>query len=147
MNAEDQAVQDLFAIVQKKKGEIAKAEKPNWETNCTFRQDLHSSDSQNIQTITKTGDLVAILAFLLEKEAAYEKANEQLGTKVKFDWQGFTVDQWRSDLKTRIDKIDITRKRKELEVLENRLNALVSPEMRRKLELDEITALLKSDKA
>lgn len=144
MSKADEQVKALFDIVQKKKAEVAKAEKPSWETNCVFHPDPNSSASLNIQALTKAKDLVGILAFLLEKQSAFDEANKQLGTNVKFDWGGFTVEQWRSDLKTRIDKIDITTKRKELEALEVRLNALVSPEMRHQMELDEIAALLGS---
>ena len=144
MSKADEQVKALFDIVQKKKAEVAKAEKPSWETNCVFHPDPNSSQSLNIQALTKAKDLVGILAFLLEKQSAFDEANKQLGTNVKFDWGGFTVEQWRSDLKTRIDKIDITTKRKELEALEVRLNALVSPEMRHQMELDEIAALLGS---
>jgi len=39
-------------------------------------------------------------------------------------------------------EFEITKKKSELEKLETRLNAIISPEMRRKMELDEITTLL-----
>lgn len=146
MSTTDTQVQELFKIVQNKKAEVAKAEKPSWETNCTFRPDPNSSASHNIQILAKVGDLVDIMSFLLQKEAFHKQANEALGTNVDFDWQGFTLEQWKADLKTRISKIEISKKKKELELLEGRLNKLVSPEMRMKLELEEITALLKDAK-
>jgi hypothetical protein len=40
---EDKLVQELFNVVQAKKAEIAKAEKPSWETNCAFRYNKDSS--------------------------------------------------------------------------------------------------------
>lgn len=145
MNDQDVEVQALFETVQKKKADIAKAEKPNWETSCTFHRDPNSSASQNIQIITKVDDLVDIIAFLLEKQHFYQEANKVLGTKVKFLWQGFTVAQWISDIKTRINKVDISKKRKELETLESRLNAILSPEARRKMEIDAIKAQLEEE--
>ena len=36
MKNTDEQVQKLFAIVQTKKKEISKAEKPDWKTNCSF---------------------------------------------------------------------------------------------------------------
>lgn len=146
MNTADKQVQALFDIVQQKKVDIVKAEKPNWETNCAFRSDINSSASQNIQILTKIEDLVAILAFLLEKEAFYQEANDQLGTKLKFEWQGFTLEEWRADLTTRIKKLEISKTKKELEGLEQRLNALISPEVRRQMEIDAITAELNQKK-
>jgi hypothetical protein len=142
MNEQDKQVQALFDIVQKKKSDIAKAERPSWETTCTFHKDPGSSASQNIQTITKLDELVSIMAFLMEKEFFFESANKELGTKVKFNWQGYTIDQWRSDIKTRINKVEITKKKKELEDLESRLNTIISPEVRRKMEIDAIAAEL-----
>jgi len=141
-NEQDKQIQDLFKVVQAKKAEIAKAEKPNWETNTSFGYDPESSSRQNLQVLTKVEDLVRIMAFIIEKEEFHEKANYALGTTVKFNWMGFTVAEWMADIKTRISKIEITKKKSELEKLETRLNAIISPEMRRKMELDEITALL-----
>lgn len=145
MNEQDKKIQELFDTVQRKKSEIAKAERPNWETNCSFRQDLNSSASQNIQIISKVDDLVTIMAFILEKEHFHDIANKELGTKVKFNWQGYTVDQWKSDLRTRINKLEIAKKKKELEDLESRLNGIISPEVRRKMEIDAISAELNKD--
>ena len=70
-----------------------------------------------------------------------------LETNVKFDWLGFSLEAWISDIKTRVNKIDISKKRDELEKLETRLNSLISPELRNQMELEEITALLKGGKA
>ena len=65
-----------------------------------------------------------------------------LGTKYQFKWLGFTFDQWKADIKTRIDKIQISKKKKELEELEVRLDKLISPELKQQMELEEITKLL-----
>ena len=145
-NTQDEQVQKLFKIVQEKKAEIAKTEKPSWETTCSFRfNPTSAAEDTNIQTVNNVADLVRIAAFLIEKEAAHQKANEALGTSVKFNWIGFSLAAWLTDLKTRVNKVEIAKKKKELETLETRLNALVSPEMRRKMELEEITALLKEN--
>jgi len=57
----------------------------------------------------------------------------------KFDWFGFSVEDWTSDFKTRITKIQLTQKKKELEIYEKELDELVSPEMRRAMKLEKIT--------
>ena len=142
MSTQDEKVQKLFEKVQAKKADIAKAERPNWETNCAFRADPDSSKSVNIQIVSKVKDLVAIMSFLLREESFHKKACDELGVDVKFEWNGFTIDQWKADLKSRAHKIDISKQKKELEALETRLNALVSPEMKAQMELDEITKIL-----
>jgi len=138
----DKLVQELFSVVQAKKAEIAKAEKPNWETNCAFRYNKDSSASINLQVCADVEELVHILAFLCERKSNFDKAQEIVETKLKFKWLGFSFDEWVSDIKTRIAKIQITNKKKELEVLESRLDKIVSPELKAKWELEEISKLL-----
>ena len=138
----DKLVQELFAVVQTKKAEIAKAEKPSWETNCAFRYNKDSSASTNLQVCADVEELVHILAFLCDRKNGFDEAQKITGTSLKFRWLGFTFQEWVSDIKTRIDKIQITNKKKELEVLEARLDKIVSPELKAKWELEEITKLL-----
>jgi hypothetical protein len=143
INETDKIIQQLFEVVQQKKAEIAKAEKPNWLTNCAFRFNLESSSSINLQVCSEIETLINILGFLCEKKRGHDEAISLLGLSSTFKWLNFTFDEWCSDIKTRIDKINISTKRKELEILESRLDNLVSPELKRKLELEEIQKLLK----
>jgi hypothetical protein len=138
VNDRDKIVQELFNVVQIKKIEIAKAEKPNWETNCVFRYNKDSSVNTNLQVCNNVEDLVNILGFLIEKKNSFDAAQKILGTKLKFQWSGFSFENWSSDLKSTVAKIEIKFKKKELEILEVRLNGLVSKEMREQLELEEI---------
>jgi hypothetical protein len=138
----DKAVQQLFEVVQKKKAEIAKAEKPNWLTNCSFRYNKESSNSTNIQVCSDVNELITILGFLIGKQNEFNLAKEVLGVTNTFNWVGFTLEEWTNDIRTRIDKIQITNKKKELEQLELRLDKLISPELKASMELDEIKKLL-----
>lgn len=139
---EDELVQELFNVVQTKKAEIAKAEKPNWATNCSFRFNKETSSNTNLQVCSDVEELVNILGFLCDKKRGFDEAQKITETKLKFKWLGFTFDEWASDVKTRIDKIQISNKKKDLELLEERLDKLVSPELKRKLELAEISKML-----
>ncbi len=138
----DKQVQELFKIVQEKKSAIVKAEKPNWQTNCSFGYDKNSSSRLNIQVLSDVDELVEILAFLLRRKEYHEKASTLLLTNSDFKYLGFTFEQWKSDIQTRIDKIQISKKKQELEQLESRLNSLISPELKAEMELAEITKML-----
>ena len=139
----DKVVQELFAKVQEKKKEITKAEKPNWNTNCSFGFVKESSQRCNIQTISDIDDLIEIFAFLVDKSAAFDKACSLLEVKDRtFKWLGFTLEEWQTDIRTRITRIQITKKKQELESLEKRLDSLVSPELRAELELKAISEAL-----
>lgn len=143
-SAKDKIVQDLIKKSQEKKAEITKAEsKPKWETNCSFSYVKDSTSNRiNLQTVSDTDEFINILAFLIEKEKAFNEAKKELGLEGDFKWMGFTMKEWRSDITTRVNKITVTKKKKEFEEIEKRLNSLISKEMREELELEELQKML-----
>lgn len=140
----DDKTLDLIKEVKRQKDEIAKAERPNWITNCSFSYTEGSSNITNIHVESNIKNLVCIASFLREKEASYKQTAELLGVDApEFTWSGFSVKDWLNDIKTRINKVQITSKKKKLELLEARLNAIISPELRAELELKAIEDELK----
>ena len=137
----DEIVDELFLVIQEKKAEIKEAEKPDWKTNCSFKFS-EDTKSKNIRTVSNVVDLVNIASFLIGKETDYTKANKILETDIEFLWFGETFSDWISDLKTRINQIQITERKIELNNLEARLDKLVSKEKREQMELEEIEKLL-----
>jgi hypothetical protein len=144
ISAKDQKVQQLIQVVAQKKAAIAEAnKKPNWETNCSFSFGPDSAANRfNIQTVSDPNILVNALAFLIKEKGALEEANTRLGFDGKFKWQGYSIEQWESDFKTRINKIQITQNQQELDITEAALNKLMSAEMKEELELEEISKRL-----
>ena len=141
----DSITLDLMRQVEKQKKEISNAERPNWITNCSFSYTEKSSDAINIHVESNVRTLICIAAFLNSKEAAYKKAASILGVEDDtFTWGGFTTQNWIDDLKLRINKIQINSKKKKLEVLESRLNAIISPELKAQMELESIASELNS---
>lgn len=139
----DKLTLNLIQEVKKQKEEIAKAERPNWVTNCSFSYTERPNDAINIHVEANIRNLICIAAFLRERERSYKEASEILGIDAPtFTWCGFNVNDWIEDLKTRINKIQIASKRKKLEALESRLNSIISPELRAKMELEEIASEL-----
>lgn len=135
----DELVLQLFETVKQKQRDIAASEKPRWETTCTIGTNEQSvTDRVNLQTVSDQSKLVDILGFLLAKEAQWNQAAGILGVKVPFKWMSYTVAQWTKDIQTRIAQIGLTAKRAELKALEGRLDALITTEQRRELELAEI---------
>ena len=141
----DQQVLDLFNLVRTKQSEISKSERPKWTTTCVFSyspDDTNAGSRVNIQTVTDISKLTDILGFLIQKFEYYNKALEAIGnTKINignFSWMGFSIDDWKSDIISRINQISVKAKKKELDTLSDRLNAIVSPEQRREMELEAI---------
>jgi len=134
----DKIIDQLFEVIQTKKSEIEKAEKAKWQTNCSFGYDTDSNKRYNIQTVSDVNQIIDMAAHLVQKMDSVFKGASILGLEAKFEWMGFTFDQWISDFRTRVEKIQISAKKQELKDLESRLDKLVSKEKREELELAAI---------
>jgi len=137
----DQIVLELLQKVEDKKKQIGNAERPSWVTTCSFGFDPSSNSRINIQVIRDVEQLVEIHAFLTGKIAAFRQSLAALKLtekEVPFKWMNFTYEQWVSDIQTRLNGLRIKNKKDELAKLEERVNALVSPEQRRAIELEKL---------
>ena len=136
----DERAQKLIEIIQLKKKEIEQAEKPQYRTNCMFNYtEGMATGGINLQVQQDLVVLVNILSFLNNKEASFDLTTEELGlTDLKFTWQGHSVADWKADIQTRINKIQIKKKKDELAVYESKLNNIISPERKAQMELDEL---------
>lgn len=138
----DEKVQLLFEKLQAKKAEVANAMKPHYITGGQFRYSESIGNSIDIVTVRDERKLVEILTFLKERSEKYDSAAKELGVIAEFTWLGFSVDEWTTDLKTRVSVLQLAKRKAELKELEERVNAIVSPELRRKMEVDALEKLL-----
>lgn len=145
MSKTDEAVMQLLVKVEQKKDEIKKLkQKPTWHTNCSFGYENDpdkSKDRVNIQTRRET-DLIDFYAFFLQREEYLTRVGSELGIPVELTHLGYSIAEWKSDLKTRLGQLSIEQKQKELEELDKRVNKLVSPDQRREMELKALQAIL-----
>ncbi len=144
-NSIDTKIMDMLSLVKQKKADLEKTKQlinSGWKTNCSISLNPEKTSPKNIAVLKKQ-EIVDVLAFVLQTSEFIQKAEQELGfpvtknasmTKV----QGYTVSDWVTDCKKRIASLDIKEKEAELEALEMRVNAIVSPEIRRQM---EITAL------
>lgn len=134
----------LIKAVQEKKAQIAKAERPNWITNCSFSFTGKPGDAINLHVENDVRTLIGIAGFILDKEASHNRGCGALNIDPipTFKWMTFSASEWLSDVKARIAKIQIVEEKKKLESLEARLNAIISPELRQQMELAEIEKAL-----
>jgi hypothetical protein len=146
MSSTDKKTLELIAQVKEKKSAIEKAEKPSYKTNRVFSYaEGNKSNTININVETDVRKLVCIASFLIERSSNYELTAKKVFGIEKlppFTWDGFTLDDWLSDLKTRVTKVQIVTEKKKLEALESRLNKIISPEKRAELELEAIASEL-----
>ena len=142
-NALDTKVESLMQVIKERTAAIKATESHNWVTNCSFPR-IGSSDRINIKTVASVDTLVELIADLLLKQEAMVSASKLLdvATPVDLKHGNYTTDQWISDFKARIAKIQIETKKAELAKLKSMLDGLVSPEQRRALEIAAIEEML-----
>ena len=141
----DSKIKELYYTVQAKKKEIeAISSKPNWVTNCAFRYDNVynlASNIINIQTVNDINTLIEIAGWLYLRELTIKAGRKKLGLpykEYKLSWLGYTVNEWQVDISTRINKISLADKKKELATLEAKLKAILPPEFERELAMEDI---------
>ena len=137
--SQDDQIRQLYYTVKQKREEVEAAEaRPTWRTNCAFRFEAdQNSKVYNLQTADKD-TLLLIAGTLLYREEIYAKGVEALGVKSKFTWLGYSVEDWMTDLKLRMNKLELSTKKAELAKLEKKLNAILPESLRVQIELEEI---------
>ena len=139
MTEEDKLIENLFKKVEAKKLLIEKLKRPEYRTNQMFSYTEDTREVVNLNTIGNVAGFVKILAHLLTQEQAHKKACEKLVVHgVPFKWQNHSMADWFHDIKIKVANLNIKNEKQELQRLEDKLNRLVSPEMKRKLELEAI---------
>jgi hypothetical protein len=141
----DDKIKELLNKVLKQKADVAEAEtttKLKWLTNCSFLP-IGGLNPINIQT-ANVSTIVCLYADLLEKSDYFSKAGLLLMTDIPFDWGGYSIEAWESDFKKRIAVINSREQKDKLEKLETKLNALVSPDRRREMEVEAISKILEA---
>lgn len=134
--ANDEKIQKLIDEVKKRKKEIEGIESYSFKTNMQVSTGL-DKNKVNLQVLDLPSLIFSytLLSLLAEKQLTIHK---EFGITDPVTLDGFTWDKWKSDISHKINKLQINKKKKELEKLEERLNKLVSPELRAQLELQEI---------
>lgn len=135
----DAVVLALFKKVKAKKEEISKTERPSWKSNCSlgYNPDV-VTDRTNLQTCSDLEKLLDLYIFIDEKETKRTWAAGMLGIPTTGKYMGSTFEAWKVDIQSRVNQINVSVKKKELEALEARLNSLITVDQRRELELKAI---------
>lgn len=136
MSTIDEQIRGLFAKLEVRKAKVAELKATiarSWVTNGTFRL-IGASSTTNLQT-ANVQQIEEIATHLCIFRGARAEAATRL-RPMDDKQQGYTVDQWFEDLAKRLAAIDIREEEKQLEILEQRLNSVLSPEARRQIEVE-----------
>jgi hypothetical protein len=142
MQTVDEKINKLLKEVETRKAEIKSLENPRYRTNLTLTMEPFST-AINLNVLDIRG-LLNIKAYLAGLNEQYNKLDiSSLGNVYKeFKYSSFSYTDWEHDIDLKIGKILILEKKRYLSTLEDRLNKIMSPELKAKLELEEIEKAL-----
>jgi hypothetical protein len=131
----DQKILGLKKQIEEKKKLLVKSQKFTPITNCSIEIDGVRS---NIQVLSKE-QLVGLLVRL----NAYKTSAKELGVLENYIISSFNVEDWITDLKSKLEFTNRKDEEAKLKAMETKLDYLLSNEKKVELEIDEIESMLK----
>lgn len=141
MSALDAQIRTLFDKFNTRKAKVEELESQiakSWITNCTYRI-TGATVPINLNTTTQE-TLLDIVGDLVNRRTNLQEAAKLLDIKPSDKINGYAFDAWIDDCKKRLASINLREEKKALEDLEGRLNSVLSPEERRRIEVEALLA-------
>lgn len=140
----DDLIKQLMEKADKKESAIRATEKYSNKTNLSFPLvESTTRDRINLNVVQDIETLVKCLSVLKKEKSFYDESAAELGVNFKFFWGGFSYENWRDDIKNRVQTINLKRERQQLAEIKAKLESLLSPEAKTARELEEIQEMLK----
>lgn len=136
-NTLDKKISEVIAVVEKQKLLVAETEKKSLRNWITTGVVTSLSAKLHLQT-AKEPAIVSTFAEMLMLESYYSKAASELKSDSKFLIDGFSLEEWKTDFESRLNKIKLKNEKDKLEKLEERLKSIMSEDHKRTRELDQI---------
>lgn len=134
----DEKVLALLKEVETKRTEISKlSNKITYETKLTFM--LPDGKQINLNTILDVNKLVYYFSIIKNQIETIESSAKLLGVEnfqSKFD--GYSLEEWTTDFKTKIGLINIKQLKDDLKIKEEKLNSMISEDKKKELEFEKI---------
>ena len=122
-------------IAEKKKKGLKTKKKFSPLTNCSIEID---GVRLNLQVLNKEN-----LIHLLVKLNSYLLSAVDLGLEDEYNFSGYSIDQWITDIKLKLDILKYEEEDRKLKELERKLHVLLSSEKQVELAINEIESLIK----
>lgn len=141
MAKNDEMIKSLMAKVAEQKEALGAKPKVSWRTTGIFK--FNDEKHLNLNVVQDVGQLIVALSYILANDKTTIEASKLLGVSpIKFDWYGYSTEDWVEDFKTRISVLKWEAKKKQLDATQAKLTTLVSEEARTEMELESISKLL-----
>jgi hypothetical protein len=135
VNVNDNRILELRAQIEKKKEKMKEVNRFSPVTNCSLEID---EERYNLNVLT-----VYQLTLLQIKLNSYLISARDLGVSDTFMIAGFTIQDWLTDVKGRLDILSRKDQEKQLKFMEEKLDKLLSQDKKVELELKAIADILK----
>ena len=133
-------IADLRKKIEEKEKELGDTFEAKYNAGCSLLLDKYTP--YDIPTIRKKDTLIGLAGKLLRLKTDITKGAEFLGEEIKPAINGFTIDEWLEDIKTRMGVITFIEKKKQIEAWKIKLNALLTEEEWREIEIKKLQAEL-----
>ena len=134
-NTNDEKIMQLKFQIGEKKKNLKTKKRFTPLTNCFIELD---GVRLNLQVLNKEN-----LIYLLVKLNSYLLSAVDLGLEDEYNFSGYSIDQWITDVKLKLDILKYEEEDRKLKELERKLENMLSSEKRIELEIDEIESLIK----
>ena len=123
MNKNDAKIKELLKKVEDQKAGLGVKPRISLITNGVL-------SGVNLNTQNRTG-LITVYSELIQHTEAFNQAIQELGEPTEeYKVGGYTVSEWKQDIKNRIEYLRWSEKKAKLDKTEAQLKALVSEELR-----------------
>ncbi|QPK89845.1 hypothetical protein IEN91_05250 [Bacillus velezensis] len=136
-NTNDQRILKLKKQIEVKKEKLGKLSRFAPITNCSLEVD---GVRFNINVLDKEK-----LIMLAVKINSYLLSAKDLGYENQFIISGYKVEDWLTDIQSRLDILSKKDEERSLKAMEDKLAKLLSEDKKVELEIDEIESLLKGE--
>jgi len=134
-NTNDEKIMQLKSQIGEKKKNLKTKKRFTPLTNCSIEID---GVRLNLQVLNKEN-----LIHLLVKLNSYLLSAVDLGLEDEYKYSGYSIDQWITDIKLKLDILKYDEEDKKLKELERKLENMLSSEKKVALAIDEIESLIK----
>jgi hypothetical protein len=138
-NKNDEMALKLLENLKAKKEEIKKLSgRPHYKTNMTFFYQPQNKNV-NLNVVADNIELATYYGYIKNQVGIIVDAFEDLEIDATLEEpkiDGFTLEEWREDFKTRAGVINIRVEKEKLKAMEAKINKIVSKEKRDELELE-----------
>lgn len=142
MNELDKKIEEQLSFIKNKKAELDKDQElidSNWKTSGRF---ITIDGKEKRLKIMEREDVISLCSDIISKKESFDKTKSILEIEDEFMIDSFSYDDWIFDIKKRLATITKKSKLQELENFESRLKSIMSEDLKRSMEFEDISKLL-----